>query len=168
MNFEKLGLYVFLKYYKQLDTARGHLASSLRELLLAMSSSVEVVHDQAQETPILKRVEAIPHFLKKAQSLLSASADILPKPAPAKIVREKNPQADHFKKEIISAIVDVIDEEMERLPPATNPETRMRLKALEAVKLAMLKYLGLGVGGPNPLNHDSPRFRTQIDFPLAK
>lgn len=154
MNFEKLGLYVFLKYYRQLDTAKGHLTTSLRELLLAMSSSVEVAQNQIQEAPVLKHLDIVPGFLKKAQSLLEASVQFLPQPAQPKIRHEKQ------IKDVIEAIVDVIDEEMERLQKSSRPEVRLNLDALQAVKVVMLKHLGLEVAMA-----DDP---TPTDFPLAK
>lgn len=143
MNFEKLGLYVFLKYYRQLDTAKGHLTASLRELLLAMSSSVEVAQNQVQETPVLKHLDVVPSFLKKAQSLIESSVQILPKPVQPKISRANSGESYQYKKDVIEAIVDVIDEEMDRLQSRSQPEMRVRLDALQAVKVVMLKHLGL-------------------------
>lgn len=149
MNFEKLGLYAFLKYYQQLDTAKGHLTASLRELLLAMSSSVEVVQNQVQETPLLKHLEVVPSFLKKAQSLLETSVQFLPKPVQPKITHVQNDEAHQYKKDVIEAIVDVVDEEMERLQNLPHPEMRLRLDALQAVKVVMLKHLGLDLAVPD-------------------
>ena len=145
MGFEKLGLYVFLKYYRQLDTAKGHLTASLRELLLAMSSSVEVAQNQIQETPVLKHLDVVPGFLKKAQDLLATSVRFFPQPDPPKIMREKQGGASQYKKDVIEAIVDVIDEEMDRLQKSSRPDVRSSLDALQAVKVVMLKHLGLEV-----------------------
>lgn len=160
MNFEKLGLYVFLKYYRQLDTAKGHLTASVRELLLAMSSSVEVAQNQIQETPVLKHMDVVPGFLKKAQSLLETSVQFFPQPTQPKIMREKQDEASQYKRDVIEAIVDVIDEEMERLQKSSRPEVHLNLDALQAVKVVMLKHLGVDLTVADD--------RSPIDFPLAK
>lgn len=136
MNLDKLGLVFFINYFNQIDSVKKHLTNSLRELLLAMSSTLDIVQQTAERNRVFNRIDLASLPLKRIDSLLQFAVQRLaasPTPVP--------PDARHLKEHVVESIIAVIDEEIDSLSSRLSPRNQLKIEALGTVKQVLRGHL---------------------------
>ena len=135
LNLEKLGVVLFVKYLRQFDVVRNHLASSLKELLMAASSSIEVSSEIAADTPGFNKFETLNSIIQKIDSLLKHSIDNLD-------VKEKNRDHDELKENVLVSIIQSLDDEIIYLQDSDENNIDLKIDALKTVKRVIVNQIG--------------------------
>lgn len=153
MNLEKLGLILFIKYLRQFEGVKKHLLASLRELLMAMSSTLSISNQITSDNFILGRIHTLETTFRKIDSALNYSIKQLEtKPSPA---TEPN---NHLKDNIVESIVSVINEEIEKIAESSSINKDLKIEALDTVKKVLNNHLN---------GNDEPYFDDIIEVEQA-
>lgn len=140
MNFDKWGLVFFINYFNQVDSVKKHLLGSLRELLLALSSTVEILQKTTERNRLFNRSDwpALP--LKQIDGLIQLAVSKIQAPA----VTQASVDTKKLKAHVVESIITVIDEEIEALSGKTSPRTQLKIEALMTVKNVLCQNLDSG------------------------
>lgn len=136
MNLDKWGLVFFINYFNQIDTVKKHLGHSVRELLLALSASLDIVQKTADRNRIFNRFDLATLPLKRIDALLQFAVSQLPPPA-----LPVSPDALRLKQHVVESIIAVIDEEIETLAAKPSPRNQLKVEALGTVKQVLHSHL---------------------------
>jgi hypothetical protein len=135
MNLERLGLILFIKYFKQIDSIRKHLYASLRELLLATSASFDITNQLAKNNLFLKKSTTLKYAFQKIDHIIQYSVSRL----------EEEPKSgqgeqQELKQNIVESIIAVIDEEIDGIQ-MSDGNAELKVEALNTVKTVLGKYM---------------------------
>ncbi len=135
MNIEKLGLLLFIKYVRQFELVKEHLANSLKELLLAASSTLNITTQIAGANPFYKFMPLMDATFKRLNALLAYSVKQLEGPP-------QNTGAKHeeLRQNIIESIVGVLDEEIDGLILSDTLNKDLKIEALTTVKKVLYRH----------------------------
>lgn len=137
MNLEKLGLILFIKYMRQFDQVKRHLLSSVRELLLAMSATLQITNQITNDNFVLSRLGPVETTFKKIDTVLNYSIEQI-----GGGNENSEPQNDrHLKNNIVESIISVIDEEIEKLNAYESNNKDLKIEALFTVKTVLNQHL---------------------------
>lgn len=144
MNLEKLGLILFIKYLKQLESVKSHLMAAIRELLLAISSTLKLSSQMTSDHFLLKHFSPLEKSLHKIDHVLRFAVEQLKEDS----LSESTESQSHLKENIVESIVSVIDEEIKNISLSSSQNQKLKIEALNTVKTVLYNHL-------NPLNHPS-------------
>ncbi|MBF0104126.1 MAG: hypothetical protein HQM16_02255 [Deltaproteobacteria bacterium] len=143
MNLEKIGLILFIKYIQQIESVKSHLGGALKELLLAMASTLDITTQITQDTFIIKNISAFKKTFKKIELLLTYSINQL----------ETTPavpySATKLKKNIVDSLVTVLDEEIEKIAQSSEQNKDLKIEALHTVKGVLYQHTRKSQRGNN-------------------
>jgi len=137
MNLEKLGLILFIKYMRQFEVVKHHLVSSIRELLLAMSSTLELTNQITTDNFLLRRFSPLEATFKKIDSILNYSIEQLE----IKKEADNSDQTINLKDNIVESIITVIDEEIDKLSDSKSLNKDLKVEALFTVKDVLKQHI---------------------------
>lgn len=135
MNFEKIALVLFLKYVQQFGDIKTHLTNALREMILAATTSMEVVQQTAKENKVSQQAPLLQTVLDKTDSFLQFALTKIPE----KISEENVQDEVLFKQEIWESVILAIEEEIENISEKPTPSAKLQIEALETIRQALLK-----------------------------
>lgn len=133
LNLEKLGLLLFIKYVKQFDAVKQHLASSLRELLCAMSSTLEITDDMTRKGPLLKNATFLRSIFNRIEAILDHSIVSLE----SHTNQEGHLNESALKEQILESIIAVIDDEIDTITESAATNKSLKVEALDTVKTVL-------------------------------
>lgn len=138
IKLEKIGLMILLNYFNQMGTVKNHLQLALKQVLLAMQASMEIIK-QAPPTNLLGgNRDTINLLFGPIQKILEFSIEKV-EPAPEFVESEKKLQeAMKIKGHILSSIISVIDDEIENTRNVTSEKSKLKIEALSTVKQVLL------------------------------
>lgn len=137
MNLEKIGLLLFLKYMRQIEDVKKHLIGAAREVLLAMSSSLNIVSAAANEKGLNEKSPLIESGLAKIETLIHFSLKHLPESRKADVT-----EINALKTEVLNAVLCVINDEIDVLTRIKTRHTGIQIEALDAIRRALKGRLG--------------------------
>ena len=141
MSLEKLGLLFLLNYFNQLGTVKNHLMMALREVLLAMNASVEMVAQTANPRIKGTGLDVLSPFIKQAQGVLSYTIEKITPEETLADGSAKAPSETYLKEHIVDSIISAIDDEIENTSELTSQKSRLKVEALQTVKEVLLNQL---------------------------
>lgn len=131
MSLDQIALLFILKNMGRVDEVKKHLIASLRELTLAMGSSLAIVNQTASEHGLNRKFPLAEVLIKKADTLLQYASAMLPAPD----------EADRLKVEVLSSVIAILDEESARLAKHPTPSSELQREALSSIRKALAKRL---------------------------
>jgi hypothetical protein len=138
MGFEKFGLYFLLNYFNQLGTVKNHLQLAIKELLLAVQSSVDIMAESTNKSFLGNRVEVINSGIDQIKQLLNYSIDLV-SPTEEKEAKTLDPeQGMRLKEHIVNSIVSAIDDEIENMRDTSTEKSKLKVEALYTVKQVLV------------------------------
>lgn len=133
MNLEKIGLLLFLKYMRQIEDVKKHLVGALREVLLALSSSLDIANAAATEKGLNEKSPLVETFFSKMETLITFSLKQLPESRKA-----DTSEINALKTEVFNAVLCVINDEIDILTRLKTPNTTIQIEALDAIRRALM------------------------------
>lgn len=136
MGFEKFGLIVLLNYLNQMGQVRNHLQMALREILLAMQSSLDIVSKSTANTILSSSSEMLEPLLKPVQKIIHYTLD---KVTPSETrVDLRADESTRIKEYIVDSIISAIDDEIINTKGATSEKYKLKIEALSTVKQVLV------------------------------
>ncbi len=136
MNLERIGLLLLLNYFNQLGTVKNHLLLALKQVLLAIQASMEIVTKSPPNSILGGNKEMIHLLFSPVQRVLTYAIDRV---TPQDGLEESTESDGQFLKEhIVSSIVSVIDDEIENTRETTSEKGKLKIEALNTVKKVLL------------------------------
>lgn len=126
-----------MKHYQQILRTQRHFLLSVREMLLATSSTFEIAHSVINSVPVLGRLLPAKSLINNVQSLLTHSIGRMSQ----KLGPSSDTDAVTMKSRIIESIMGVVQEEIDSVPTTDSTKNRMRVEALLAVKQALVNLM---------------------------
>lgn len=146
MNLEKISLLLIIKYFRQFGGVKKHLTASFKELLLAVSSSIEIANQVSANNALLSKFEPFSRTLRRVDDLLQYGVIQLESLNPA----PEPPKESQIRDHILESIIEVIDDECERIQNTNPRNARLKIEALETVKSVLCHNLELSADTANP------------------
>lgn len=131
MSLDQIALLFILKNMGRVEDVKKHLIASLRELTLAMGSSLAIVNQTASEHGLNRKFPLAETLIKKADSLLQFASEMFPTPD----------EAARLKSEVLSSVIAILDEESARLADHPAPSSELQREALASIRKALAKRL---------------------------
>ena len=137
MSLEKIGLLFLLNYLNQLGTVKDHLLLAVREMLLAMQASVDIVSQTAGKTLLGNRGDFVSPLVKQVQGVLNYTIE---KVTPENGIEELKKLENGFKLKanIVESIVSAINDEIENISDTSNEKNKLKIEALNTVKQVLM------------------------------
>lgn len=161
MQIEKFGLLFLINYFNQLGNVKNHVLLALKEVILAMQSSFDIVRQSLAKSVLGTNLEFVASLMNHVQSLLDYSITRVT-PAALQDERLATEEGSRLKDHIVSSIVSAIDEEIENTEGTLTEKNRLKIEALQTVKQVLLNQKGRPMTDP-PTSIDSDR-----DLPSRK
>lgn len=136
MNFEKIGLILFIKYLKQIDIIKDHLLGSVRELLLATSSVIKLTAQISSENPIMRSFTPVESIFNRLDSVLESSALLLSKKSAL-----TSPDSESIKQSVVESIISTIEDEIDDIQSSTAKNKQLKIEALLTVKTVLMGHV---------------------------
>ncbi len=136
MNFEKIGLILFIKYLKQIDIIKDHLLGSVRELLLASSSVVRLTAQITSENTIIRSFTPVEGIFNRLNSILESSALLLSKKGSL-----SSPDSDSIRQSVVESIIATIEDEIEDIQCSSSKNQALKIEALLTVKTVLMGHV---------------------------
>lgn len=130
MGIDKLGLFFLLNSFDELKAVRNHLGLALKEVLLAMNSSVDILHSSSKATPLGDRSAIIESVFKKLQSVLRFTINKVDKGSTS----PNSLHQDELKDIVVQSIISAIDDEIESIQNTNDERSQLKVEALDTVK----------------------------------
>lgn len=137
MSLENLGLLLFIKYIRQVDTIKKHMMGSFREFVLALSASFDIMNNVAKTIPYFSQIESLGAVLGKIDGVIKLAVTGLNKHSPQDKETELQ---ERLKKQVLESIIDIIDDEITNLEINKTKNARLKKQALESIKTAFLAH----------------------------
>jgi len=138
IKLEKLGLMILLNYFNQMGTVKNHLQLALKQVLLAVQASMEIVK-QAPPTNLLGgNRETLNLIFGPIQKVLEFSIDKVDPNPEFEEAQKKMNETLHIKEHILSSIISVIDDEIENTRHVTSEKSKLKIEALTTVKQVLM------------------------------
>ncbi len=141
MKLEKIGLMLILNYLNQLGTVKNHLQLAVKQVLLAVQASIDIVAKSPPQSLLGSNKEVITLLFTPIQKMLEYSIDrVSPATTSSEVLEEnKNSTEGRFLKEhIVSSIISVIDDEIENTRDTASEKSKLKIEALNTVKKVLL------------------------------
>lgn len=139
MNFEKLGLLLLFNYFDQLGAVKNHLLLALKQVLLAIQASTEIVTKSPPNTLLGGNKEIITLMFSPVQKVLSYTIDrVTPYASEEEGSTNEEDSGLHLKEHIVNSIVSVIDDEIENTRETSTEKNKLKIEALNTVKKVLL------------------------------
>lgn len=136
MGLERLGLMLLYNYVNQMGTVRNHLQLALKEVLLAMQSTLEIINKIPSDA-LLGNKEVIDFLLTPAQRVISYTIEKVTPLDPAAIDSSAE-NHQKLKSHIITSIISAIDDEIENTGNLSEEKGKLKVEALSTVKEVLL------------------------------
>lgn len=138
MSLEKFGVLFLLNYFNQMGVVKNHLLQAVREVLLAIQSSVEIITQNTGTGLLGNKVELVNTVVGQVQKVLSYTIDKV-SPAPSQLKGGINSQDTlKLKEHIVSSIVAAIDDEIENTRSTLTEKNKLKIEALHTVKQVLM------------------------------
>jgi hypothetical protein len=142
MSLEQLALIFILKNMGRVEDVKKHLVASLREMTLAMASSLAIINQTATEHNLVGRFPLADTLIKKIDVLLQYACSLMPAPN----------ESARLKAEVLGSVIDILDEESTRLKRLPDASSAIQRKALLSLRKALANRLQGGSGSENDAN----------------
>lgn len=139
MGFEKFGLLILLNYLNQLGEVKNHLQLALREVLLAMQSSLEIVGKSTNNTALSGSKDFIDPFLGPVQKILSYTIEKVNPEQTTDEEIQKIGNTMQLKDHIVQSIISAIDDEIVNTKGTTSEKNKLKVEALNTVKQVLIQ-----------------------------
>jgi len=133
MNIEKLGLLFLINYFNQLGEVKKHLMSALKEVLLAVHTSVDIVGQSTGKSLLGNQLDFINPIIKQIQGLLEFSIDKVTPVDPNKQEMAIE-ESLKLKQHIVNSIISAIDDEIVSVRGTSTEKGKLKVEALQTVK----------------------------------
>lgn len=137
MNLEKFSLILFIRYLRDFHNVKQHLFAALKECLRAMSVTVHITKQMTAHSFLLGRIRTLESVFNKIESLLAYSVSQLGNDWPSVTA---GPEAS-LKENVVTSIISVIDEEIEKLTNSQANNKDLKIEALTTVKTVLDQHL---------------------------
>lgn len=121
---------------KQFDELKSHLLGSFRELLLALSSSFEILDKVSGDSKNI-HVQSFQDIFQKLDLILRNAAEGLS----GQDEQEQNISNNSYKSEVLQSIVDILDSEIETVSENQPNNFMLKVEALQSIKAVLLKNM---------------------------
>lgn len=132
MGLEKFGLLILINYLNQLGEVKNHLQLALKEVLLAMQSSLEIVGKSTNNTVLSGSKDIIDPFLGPVQKVLNFTINKVTPENPDQPINLDDTM--QIKEHIVESIISAIDDEIENISGTTSEKNKMKVEALNTVR----------------------------------
>lgn len=132
MGLEKFGLLILINYLNQLGEVKNHLQMALKEVLLAMQSSLEIVGKSTNNTVLSGSKDLIDPILGPVQKVLNFTIDKVSPVDPNQPISFDDSM--QIKEHIVESIISAIDDEIENTKGTSNEKNKLKIEALNTVK----------------------------------
>lgn len=132
MGLEKFGLLILINYLNQLGEVKGHLQLALREVLLAMQSSLEIVGKSTNNTVLSGSKDIIDPLLGPIQKVLNFSINKVSPTDPHQTLNLDD--SLQIKEHIVESIISAIDDEIINTKGTSSEKNKLKVEALNTVK----------------------------------
>lgn len=136
MGLEKLGLLLIYNYVNQMGTVRNHLQLALKEVLLAMQSTLEIIN-KIPSSALLGNKEIIDFLLTPAQRVINYTIEKVTPLDPAAVDSSLD-NHQKLKSHIVTSIISAIDDEIESTQNLSEEKGKLKVEALLTVKEVLL------------------------------
>jgi len=136
MGFEKFGLIILLNYLNQMGQVKNHLQMALKEILLAMQASLDIVSKSTANTILSNSSEMFEPFLSPVQKIINYTID---KVTPAEMRADlRADESARIKEYIVDSIISAIDDEIINTKGTTSEKYKLKIEALSTVKQVLI------------------------------
>lgn len=133
MGIERLGLLFLLRYFNHLGEVKDHLLTALREVVLAINSTLDIIVETAKDSSLGPHVDKIDPLIEKVNDLIEYSLEKIT-PADKGLSRLSQKEAFLLKETLVQSIVNALDEEIDQVQNPHTKEGKIRIEALATVK----------------------------------
>lgn len=137
MGLEKLGVLFLMNYANQVGAVRNHLLSAVKEVLLAVQTSFEIVSQTGNQAK-LGGIDFISPLMEPVQKILSFTINKVSPEGPALSMSARLEEGMKIKEHVVASILSAIDEEIENTRDTTLEKNKMKLEALQTVKQVLV------------------------------
>ena len=136
MGFEKFGLIILLNYLNQMGQVKNHLQMALKEILLAMQASLDIVSKSTANTILSNSSEMFEPFLSPVQKIINYTID---KVTTAEMRADlRADESARIKEYIVDSIISAIDDEIINTKGTTSEKYKLKIEALSTVKQVLI------------------------------
>jgi hypothetical protein len=132
---------------RQIEDVKKHLVSALREVLLALSSSLDIANAAATEKGLNEKSPLIETFFSTMDTLITFSLKQLPESHKADVS-----EIDALKTEVFNAVLCVINDEIDVLTRLKTHNTTVQIEALDAIRRALISRINSATPPPTSPN----------------
>lgn len=144
MGLNKLSLLFLLNYFNQLGDVKDHLLLALKEVLLAIQTTLKMVNQAANKTPLGYSREFIAPLLKQVEGVVAYSIERINPQNPSASVssadQELSQESRQLKNNIVQSIIAAIDEEITQTPNTQTDQNKLKVEALNTVKQVLMNH----------------------------
>ncbi len=133
MNFEKLGLLFLINYFNQLGEVKNHLLAALKEVLMAVQTSVDIVGQSATKKILGGQFDLLSPVFRQVQGVIQYSIDRVGPMTPSKAELSLE-EGLKLKEHIVNSIISAIEDEIENTRGTTTEKAKLKIEALQTVK----------------------------------
>ncbi len=134
MNLEKLGLLFLINYFNQLGEVKNHLFGALREVLMAVQVSVDMVNQSATKSVLGNQFELLSPVFKQVNQVIQFTINrVAPGGQPSKPDMSLE-EGLKLKEHIVQSIISAIDEEIENTRGSSTEKGKLKIEALQTVR----------------------------------
>ncbi|MBI2340046.1 MAG: hypothetical protein HYU99_06765 [Deltaproteobacteria bacterium] len=136
MGLEKFGLIILLNYLNQMGQVKNHLQLALKEILLAMQSSLDIVSKSTANTILSSSSEMLEPLLGPVQKIINYTIDRI---TPVEMrIDLRDEESRRIKQHIVDSIISAIDDEILNTRASTSEKYKLKVEALSTVKQVLL------------------------------
>lgn len=137
MSLEKLGLLFLINYFNQLGEVKNHVLLALKEILLAVQSSVEIFNQSARQPLLGNKTEFLDPLFSQVNRVLNFTIE---KVAPDGVSQMPSyfPEGMKLKEHIVSSIISAIDDEIENTREPVSEKSKLKVEALQTVRQVLI------------------------------
>ena len=136
MGLEKFGLIILLNYLNQMGQVKNHLQMALKEVLMAMQASLDIVSKSTANTILSSSTEILEPLLNPVQKIINYTIE---KVTPSEM-RANLPagESTRIKEYIVDSIISAINDEIINTKGATSEKYKLKIEALSTVKQVLI------------------------------
>lgn len=138
MGLEKLGLFFLINYFNQLGEVKNHLQLAMKEVLLAVNCSVDIMSESTNSTLFKNKLDFLNLMFEQVQGVLNYSIQAVTPPMNLTKSKLSDPEANKLKEHIVNSIVSAIDDEIENITDTTTEKGKLKVEALSTVRQVLI------------------------------
>lgn len=135
MSLEKLGVLFLLNYFNQLSTVKNHVLNAVKEILLAIQSSVDILSQSTSKSLLGNRVDFLNPMISQINRVLDYTIERI---TPDQVVSPGEETGQRIKDHIVGSIISAIDDEIENTRNLASEKNKLKVEALYTVKQVLM------------------------------